>query len=167
MPDKSRYVYLYLPSAEEKAHWDGLAKKAGVPLTKFVIEIVQNALADDAEFKPRGELTKEISALRKEAKELRDELKLKNIVLEKYETELKRYRSAAFLEDRFEGVRTHSKELVGLLKRGGTMDNYKILEALGIDPKDSELVRAISHQLEDMEAYGMITSTPRGWKWSG
>jgi hypothetical protein len=167
MPDKSRYVYLYLPSAEEKARWDGLAKKAGLPLTKFVIEIVQNALADDAEFKPRGELTKEISALRKEVRELRDELKLKNIVLEKYETELKRYRSAAFLEDSFEGVRTHNKELVELLKRGGTIDNYRILEALGIDPKDSELVKAISHQLEDMEAYGMVTSTSRGWKWSG
>ena len=98
-PDKSRYVYLYLPSAEEKARWGDLAKKAGVPLTKFVIEIVENALADDAEFKPRGELTKEISALRKEVKDLRDELKLKNIVLDKYETELKRYRSAAFLVD--------------------------------------------------------------------
>jgi hypothetical protein len=83
MPDKSRYVYLYLPSADEKARWDDLAKKAGVPLSKFVIEIVQNALADDTEFKPRGELTKEIAALRKDVKELKDELKLKTIVLEK------------------------------------------------------------------------------------
>jgi hypothetical protein len=56
------------------------------------------------------------------------------------------------LEDSFEGVRTHSKELVELLKRAGTIDNYRILEALGIDPKDSDLVKAISHQLEDMEA---------------
>jgi len=166
-PDKSRYVYLYLPSAEEKARWDDLAKKAGVPLTKFVIEIVENALADDAEFKPRGELTKEISALRKEVKDLRDELKLKNIVLDKYETELKRYRSAAFLADDFEGTRTHNKDLVELLKRSGTIDNYRILEALGIDPKDSDLVKAISHQLEDMEAYGMIASSSKGWKWLG
>ena len=166
-PDKSRYVYLYLPSAEEKARWYDLAKKAKAPLSKFVIEIVENALADDAEFKPRGELTKEISALRKEAKELRDELKLKNVVLDKYETELKRYRSAAFLDESFEGTRAHNKELIELLRRGGTIDSYKILEALGIDPKDSELVKAISHQLEDMEAYGMIASTSKGWKWLG
>jgi hypothetical protein len=166
-PDNSRYVYLYLPSAEEKAHWGGLADKAGAPLSKFVIEIVQNALADDEEFKPRGELAKEISALRKEVKVLRDELKLKNVVLDKYETELKRYRSAAFLEDDFEGTRTHNKELVELLRKGETIDSYKILEALGINPKDSELVKAISHQLEDMEAYGMIASTSKGWKWLG
>ena len=90
MPDKSRYVYLYLPSADEKARWDNLAKDVGLPLSKFVIEIVENALADDAEFKPRGELMKENAAFRKENKELREELKLKNIVLDKYEMELKR-----------------------------------------------------------------------------
>jgi hypothetical protein len=166
-PDKSRYVYLYLPSAEEKAKWEKLANDAGVPLTKFVIEIVQDALSEDIEVRPRGELTKEITALRKEIKGLRDELKLKTIVLDKYETELKRYRSAAFLEDSFEGTREHNKELVDLLKRGGTMDSYRILEALGIDLKDSELVKAISRQLEDLETYGLIASTTKGWRWIG
>jgi hypothetical protein len=47
------------------------------------------------------------------------------------------------------------------------MDSYKILEALGIDLKDSELVKAISRQLEDLEAYGIIASTPKGWRWMG
>jgi hypothetical protein len=47
------------------------------------------------------------------------------------------------------------------------MDSYGILEALGIDLKDSELVKAISRQLEDLEDYGLIASTPRGWKWIG
>lgn len=79
-PDKSRYVYLYIPSAEEKAKWEKLANDAGVPLTKFVIEIVQDALSEDVEVRPRGELTKEITALRKEIKGLRDELKLKTIL---------------------------------------------------------------------------------------
>ena len=41
MPDKSRYVYLYLPSAEDKARWQKLADEAGVPLSKFVIEVVR------------------------------------------------------------------------------------------------------------------------------
>lgn len=166
-PDKSRYVYLYLPSAEEKAKWEKLANEAGVPLTKFVIEIVQDALSEDVEVRPRGELTKEITTLRKELKGVRDELKLKTIVLDKYETELERYRSAAFIEDGFEGMRKHSKEIVDLLKRGGTLDSYEILESLGIDLKDSDLVRAVSRQLEDLEAYGLIASTPKGWRWIG
>ncbi|HPC90131.1 MAG TPA: hypothetical protein PLN19_06165 [Methanothrix sp.] len=167
MPDKSRYVYLYLPSAEDKARWDSLAKEAGVPLSKFVIEVVESALAENTDFKPRGELVKEIGKLRTENKELRDDLKQKKIVLEKYETELKRYRSEAFLDDRFKGVRKYSTQIINILKRGVTVDSYKLLEELGIDPKNSDLVSAVSKQLEEMEAYGLVTNTSRGWRWIG
>jgi len=167
MPDKSRYVYLYLPSAEDKARWDSLAKEAGVPLSKFVIEVVESSLAENSDFKPRGELVKEIGKLRTENKELRDDLKQKKIVLEKYETELKRYRSEAFLDDRFKGVRKYSTQIINILKRGVTVDSYKLLEELGIDPKNSDLVSAVSKQLEEMEAYGLVTNTSRGWRWIG
>jgi len=167
MPDKSRYVYLYLPSADDKARWDRLAKEAGVPLSKFVIEVVESALAENTDFKPRGELVKEIGKLRTENKELRDDLKQKKIVLEKYETELKRYRSEAFLDDRFMGVRKYSTQIINILKRGVTVDSYKLLEELGIDPKNSDLVSAVSKQLEEMEAYGLVTNTSRGWRWIG
>ena len=167
MPDKSRYVYLYLPSAEDKARWDSLAKEAGVPLSKFVIEVVESSLAENTDFKPRGELVKEIGKLRTENKELRDDLKQKKIVLEKYENELKRYRSEAFLDDRFKGVRKYSTQIINILKRGVTVDSYKLLEELGIDPKNSDLVSAVSKQLEEMEAYGLVTNTSRGWRWIG
>ena len=167
MPDKSRYVYLYLPSAEDKARWDGLAKEAGVPLSKFVIEVFESALAEESDFKPRGELVKEVGKLRSENKELRDDLKQKKIVLEKYETELKRYRSQAFLENKFEGTRKYNKELVTILRRGVTIDSYKLLEELGIDPNDSDIVKAISQQVEELESYGLVASTKRGWRWQG
>jgi hypothetical protein len=165
MPDKSRYVYLYLPSAKDKARWEKLAEEAGVPLSKFVIEVFESALAEESDFKPRGELVKEIGRLRSENKELHDDLKQKKIVLEKYESELKRYRSEAFLEDKFEGVRTHNKDLIRVLKRSGTIDSYKLLEELEVDANDSDLVKAISCQLQDLEAYGLVTSTQRGWRW--
>ncbi len=164
-PDKSRYVYLYLPSQADKARWDKLAEDAKTPLSKFIIEIVENALSEDTALKPRGELMKEISSITQENKELRDELRLKNVVIDRYEDELKRYRSAAFLDRDFEGVRKHHKELVDLLKKGGTFDSYRILEALGIKPTDTDLVKAVSSQLEDLEAYGMIEATSKGWKW--
>jgi hypothetical protein len=165
MPDKSRYVYLYLPSAEDKARWEKLAKEAKVPLSKFVIEVFESALAEESDFKPRGELVKEIGQLRSENKELRDDLKQKKIVLEKYESELKRYRSEAFLDDRFEGTRKYNQQILQILKRGVTVDSYSLLEELGINPKDSDLVNAVSRQLEDLEGYGFITNTSRGWRW--
>jgi len=166
-PDKSRYVYLYLPSAADKARWESLAKEADVPLSKFVIEVVEGALAEESDLKPRGELVKEIGKLRSENKELRDDLNQKKIVLEKYENELKRYRNQAFLENKFEGTRKYSKDLLSILKRGITVDSYKLLEELGIDPSDTEVVKAISNQLEDLERYGLVTSTQRGWRYQG
>lgn len=139
--------------------------EAKTPLSKFIIEVVESSLSEDVDYKPRGELMKEISAMGQENKELRDELRLKNVVIDRYEEELKRYRSAAFLEKGFEGVRKYHRELVDLLKRGGTYDSYRILEALGIKPTESDLVKAVSSQLEDLEAYGMIEATSKGWKW--
>jgi predicted DNA-binding protein len=167
MPDKSRYVYLYLPSAEDKARWDNLAKEAGLPLSKFVIEVVEGALAEESDFKPRGELVKEIGKLRSENKELRDDVKQKKIVLEKYENELKRYRSEVFLDDQFKGVRKYSKPIIDILKRGVTVDSYKLLEEMGIDITDADQVTAVSAQLEELESYGLVTNTSRGWRWTG
>jgi predicted DNA-binding protein len=166
-PDKSRYVWLYLPSKADKERWQALADKARTPLSTFVIEIVESTLAENEEFKPRREMVKELDALRKEVKALHNDLRQKNIVLERYEAELKRYRSQVFLEDEFQGVRRYSKELVEVLKARGSMDSYRLLEALGIDPRESELVKAVSHQLEELEEYGMVEATPRGWRWTG
>ena len=38
MPDESRYVYLYLPSAEDKARWEKLAEEASVPLLHLKLD---------------------------------------------------------------------------------------------------------------------------------
>ncbi len=166
-PDKSRYVWLYLPSQSDKARWSGLAEKAKVPLSRFIIEIVENALAEESDLKPRGEIVKELSKIKEENKRLADDLRLKNIVLERYENELKRYRSEAFLIDEFQGTRKYSKELITILKQHDTLDSYRILEALGIEPEEANLVKGVSTELEALENYGLVISTQRGWRWVG
>jgi len=39
------------------------------------------------------------------------------------------------------------------------LDSYRLLEDLNIDPSDTDLVRAVSRQLEDLEAYGLLART--------
>jgi len=53
---------------------------------------------------------------------------LKNMVIYRYETELKRYRNATFLEEDFEGTRKYDKEIIAILKRGGVINSYRLLE---------------------------------------
>jgi hypothetical protein len=165
-PDRSRYVWLYLPSKAEKARWKGLAENAKSNLSQFCISIIEERLAEDEEgFQPRREVMKALKVLKDENKALRDDLRQKEIVLERYESELKRYRAQPFQEQDYRGMRGYSKELVDFLKGRDQADSYKILEALGIDPRESELVKAVSRQLEELEAYGMVKTDGRSWQW--
>lgn len=165
-PDKSRYVYLYLPSKADKDRWEELASKAKTPLSKFIIEIVESTLAEE-EFRPRKELTRELDEIKREIKALRDDVRQKSIVIERYESELKRLRSEAFVDSSFEGSRKCSEDLIKILKDKGSIDSNKLLEYLGIDPMDSDLVKAVSNQLEAFESYGLVETTSKGWRWRG
>jgi len=166
-PDRSRYVWLYLPSKADKDRWQSLADEAKSPLSKFIIEIVESTLAENEELRPRREMVNELESVKNENKKLRDDLRQKDIVIERYESELKRYRSQVFLSPSFEGIRRYSKELVEILKARNYVDSYRLLESLNIDPRESELVQAVSHQLEELEEYGMIKPEGRGWRWIG
>ncbi len=166
-PDRSRYVHVYMPSDEDKARWAVLAEKAKTPLSKWVIEIVESTLAENAEFSPRREIVKELEGLRKDNKTLRDDLRQKQIILDRYEDELRRFRSEPFLHADFKGTRPYSEELVKILKARGHVDSYRLLEELEIDPRESDLVRAVTNQLEELEAYKLITTDGRSWKWIG
>lgn len=165
LPDQSRYTYVYHPSREHKEQWTKIAAKAHTPLSKFIIEIVDSFIDENAEFKPRGEMAKDMESLKVENKSLRDDLRQKTIVLERYEAELKKYRSQSFLNEDYKGVRQYSKEIVELFKAKGFIDSYRLLEELGIDPRESDLVKAVSKQLEELEAYGMVKPEKKGWRW--
>jgi hypothetical protein len=166
-PDPTRYTYVYHPSRDHKERWEKIAAKARTSLSKFIIGTVDCVIDENEEFQPRREMVREIEVVKKENKALRDDLHQKSIVLERYEAELKRYRSQAFLEDDFQGARRYSRDLVELLKARGSVDSYKILETLGVDPMESELVKAVSKQLEELEGYGMIKPDGKGWRWIG
>jgi len=166
-PDKSRYVWLYLPSKADKERWQSQAEKAKTPLSTFCISIIEERLAEENEFQPRGRLLKDSETLKAENKTLRDDLRQKEIVLERYEAELKRYRAQPFQAEDYQGMRPYSRELVEILKKRGSVDSYRLLEALGIDPRESELVKAVSRQLEELEAYKLVKTDGRSWRWIG
>jgi predicted RNase H-like nuclease (RuvC/YqgF family) len=171
---KERAVWVYLPSIEQKERWEKLADQGGVSLSKWVIETVEEAIrpAEDREWKPRKELEDEIEGLKKEVADLRRELRQQKIIREKLERELRRYRAEPFLAPEFEGVRQYNKELIELLRSSRSLEgkskalkDVEILQYLDVDPTEEEAVKAISAQLTNLEAYGIVRSTPKGWRW--
>jgi hypothetical protein len=166
---KERAIYVYLSSVVQKERWQEHADKAGVSISKFVVEHVENSLRQEEEpgYKSRGELWKEINQLRHQVKDLSRKCTLLETVVERQDQELRRYRAKPFLEEGFKGMRGYEKDLVNLLKTREIVTSDQILARLGIDPSECNLVKAVSKQLENLEVYGLVKSTPRGWKWMG
>lgn len=164
---KQRAIYVYLPSIEMVERWKGLAKKQGTSISKFVAEHVENSLRQEEEpdFKSRAELLREIGVLREELEEEQKRNRRLDLVIDKLEEELRRYRAKPFLDEEFEGLRKFQKELIELLREGGLLGSSEILSRLGIDPREHESVKAVSKQLEILESYGLVAATSKGWRW--
>ena len=161
---RGRQASVYFSSLADKARWEQWAKERGITVSRFIYEIVEDAQTKGQDTLP-SELIKSVAELKDENKKLREELKLKSLVLEKYETELYRFRYGAFASTDSEGRRKLDEELVALLKRGRSITGNEILEALKIDPKDSSLVQLIYNQLEGLSRYGLAKETVTGWRW--
>ncbi len=165
---KDRTVYVYLPSMEMVEDWKRKAEKAGVSLSKFIIERVEDSIRQEEGeegYLSRLELVRRLRKAEEELKKLREENRMLKMLVENLDRELKHYRAKPFLEEEFQGLRRFDKQLIDLLRKGGTLSEQEILEQLNIDPSDSELVKSISKQLEILEDYGLVEFTGRGWRW--
>jgi len=167
---KDRAIYVYLPSLGMVEDWKRRAEKAGVSVSKFVIERVEESIRrEEGEegYLSRAELIKRLRDAEEELKKVKNENRLLKKLAENLDNELRRYRAQPFLEEAFEGVRRFDRDLIELLRKGGSYTEEQILTHLNIDPSDTDLVKAVSKQLEALEGYGLLEYKGRGWKWKG
>lgn len=164
-PDRSRYIWLYCRSKAQKDEWQALAEKADTPLSAWCASIIEERIAEDEEHRPRHKIAKELESLKAENKTLRDDLRQKEVVLQRYEAELRRYRAEPFQADQFQGIRPYSKELVDILRGRHHVGSYEILELLGIRPDESQAIKSVSKQLEELEKFNLVRADGKGWQW--
>ena len=167
---KKRAVYVYLPSLRMVEDWKGRASRAGASISKFVVERVDDSIRrEEGEegYLSRLELIERLGKVGEELKKLRGENRLLRRLVDNLDKELKRYRAKPFLEEGFEGTRMFDRELIDVLRRGGSFRDDEILGNLNIDPSDVDLVKAVSRQLEALEGYSLVEFTGKGWKWKG
>lgn len=165
---KDRAIYVYLPSLEMVKDWKERAEKGGVSISKFVIERVEESLRrEEGEegYLSRSKLIQKLRDAEEELKKVRNENRLLKRLAENLDNELRRHRAQPFIEEDFEGVRRFDRELIELLRKGGSYTQEEILARLNINPSESELVKAVSKQLEVLEGYGLLEYKGRGWKW--
>lgn len=165
---KRRAVYVYLPAEEMAERWKQRAKRSHSSISKFVVERVEDSLRKegDEDQPKRIELIKQLKELKVENEKLGRDNEILRKAYERLDSEVKRYRAKPFLVEGFKGVRKYDRKLVELLRRGRVVSSDEILEELGIDHSETDLVKAVSRQLENLEAYGLVKATARGWQWT-
>ena len=72
-----------------------------------------------------------------------------------------------FIADEFEGTRQYDRDLVDLLQEGTRISSEELIRQLDVQPSQTEVMQGIDAQLEQLEAYGLITSSTAGWRWVG
>jgi len=164
---KQRSIYVYLPTHEMVQRWKDLADKAGTSVSKFVSEHVENSLLqeENSDHKTRSKLIEELRTLTETLGEKEKRIRHLDLLVEKLEEDLRLYRAQLFTEDSFTGVRQYDRKLIEIVREAGSHSSDEILSRLGVKPREQEAVKAISVQLENLERYGLVKSTSKGWIW--
>jgi hypothetical protein len=162
-PEQVQFL-IYPPSKELIEEWRAASKDHGTSLNNYIIEMVEKSrhLENSNE---RPNLAKEVSELKEENANLHNELRLKELILQKYESELYKLRHEAFFDADQRDQREYDEKLVIALKRGRTMSERDIYSELGIDPRDSEAAKLVSNQLKGLMRYKLVEETSLGLRW--
>lgn len=168
---KERSVYVYLPSKEMVEDWKSRAGKARTSISRFAMDRVEDSLkreeGEEEGYLSRIELIKNLKVAEEEVKKLEGDNRLLKRLVENLDRELRRHRTKPFADEGFQGKRSFDRDLIDLLKKGGSHSQEEILGHLGIDASDGDMVKAVSRQLEAMEGYSLVEYSGRGWRWNG
>ncbi len=152
--------------------WHKAAEKANMTTSAFIQHIVnsyfENGIPSTSkkQYEKRiTELSDTIRKLRMENVDLSKKVTMLNTLADRYETELKRFRNKDFLDKSFSGIRNYEQELVDLLRSGKNIKEHEILDVMHVDPNDTETVKAINQQLQNLLDYGIIKIYRGGYQW--
>lgn len=162
---KKRAIYVYLPSVETAERWKKAADKAKMSISKFVFEHVENSLSQGNELSPKYKMIENIKSLSEENEELRKQNRMLGKVVDNLDEELRSFRIKPFLDPNGEGVRQYEKELIEVLRRRKFLRSDELLDLLKIKATDTDSIKAINKQLDNLRSYGLIKVVPGGWKW--
>ena len=163
---KNKAIYVYSKSPQMATEWKTLAKKAGLSISKFIVEHVENSLkSTDNNVTSRLDLIAENSKLNEQLTDLEKRLRRQDSLIDKLEEDLRQTRASIFLQDTDTGIKDYERKLVDLLREPGAHTDEEILRRLGIKQTEVEAIKAVSTQLENLQAYGAAKRTNKGWTW--
>jgi hypothetical protein len=164
---KERAIYLYVPTEEMVKQWKDEAAKHNLSLSKFVVEVVDDALRKNPRgVTPRDQLEDElddawakITFLSSDVDSLREENKRLQETVSEYREKLSS--PGKVPEESAEYVPL----LLKLIQEEKVLPVQKALNMFGIGPGDTDARRAIGAAADALVQMGLIEKGMTDWRW--
>ena len=161
---RGRRWEIYFPSEEFLQKWKERAKAARMPLSKWIFEIVEAHMDEDTI--TAQELARDQETLRDQNRSLRRELDNAKADLELQKTEVFKLKNEVLLQPVPQGVVQLNERIVNILKSGGSWSSQALLKELDVNASDIEAIQIVTHQLQMLQDFDLVSEGARGWKWA-
>ncbi|MCE5261218.1 MAG: hypothetical protein LLG21_04470 [Euryarchaeota archaeon] len=167
---RQRKIDVYLPTLELMQQWKHAAEKSGMPLSKYILEVVeQHRMGAVRVTMPPALLEEKANKLEKELAALQMRFDTLNLAFHNQEVELSRLSSAYQSAKGGSLDVTMVKDLVQVLQRSPKNGFHIIdlMESMKFDKNDSDMIKRWSDGLNFLLDVGLVLRDDKGnlrWK---
>ncbi|MBU1159521.1 MAG: hypothetical protein KKE24_09345 [Candidatus Thermoplasmatota archaeon] len=165
---RQRAINVYLPTEEMIERWKSEAERFGVPLSRFIVETVDDSIRKNpAGITPREELEKELNDAKAEVKQLSARLEPLEEALKRADVTIADYRSKLTEPVLPSADAELTSRLIELFLAEMVLNIDEVPETLGIKLTSSKDVARLQSSVDLLKKAGLVESGMFEWRWTG
>jgi chromosome segregation ATPase len=165
---KQRAVYIYAPTEQMLANWKAEAQHYGMPLSKFLVEVIDDAMRKSPKgLTPRKKLEAELEQTASDLKAVRMQRDSMRSRIEELDATIASYRES--LEDVLSYVPDEKLQvrMISLFLKRMTWPVDDFMTAMGVDASKPEELKKIQGIIEHLKRIGLVEGDFGKWRWLG
>jgi hypothetical protein len=166
---RERCVTVYLPTKELVQEWKGTAKKAGMPVSRYVYEVVErHRRGDSGEVTPSWKLEEQLKTLQAELGTLQEKYNNLKGAFEKQEKELRQVSDALAKASQSSVDSDIARGMISIFLKEPDKNHFKtsMIEKLWIRDDDTERLVKFRDTGAFLESIGLIEQAGfMEWRW--
>jgi hypothetical protein len=165
---RQRAVNVYLPTEEMLGKWKAEAERYGVPLSRFIVETVDDSIRKNpAGVTPRETLEKELNDAKAELKTVRERLDSAEAALKRADVTIAEYRSKLTNPVLPSAETELTARLIEILIAEKALNTDEVPDRLNLDMTDKVSVDRLKASVDLLRKVGLVESGMFEWRWIG
>jgi hypothetical protein len=165
---KQRALAVYLPTEEMIEKWKSEAERYGVPLSRFIVETVDDSIRKSPTgMTPREELEKELNDVKVEMNQLKARLKSAEEALKRADVTVAEYRAKLSEPLLSPADAELTSRLIEMFLAEKVLNVDEMPERLGIKLTDKKAVGRLRSSVDLLKKAGLVESGMFEWRWTG